>query len=116
MEDLFLRLIVPLWSKVAIPYLRRPSPMKWPCSLSVMCSGPCVITLFILGPNDTSLLSSATTHADIFLRAKQRGITVRALHNAGIMTGVGACGLELYKFGYTITIPYFTGASSLPAY
>ncbi|KAJ4460413.1 putative Diphthine methyl ester synthase [Paratrimastix pyriformis] len=50
----------------------------------------------------------ATTHADIFVRAKQLGITVKTIHNAGIMTGVGCTGLELYRFGYTVTVPFFT--------
>lgn len=49
----------------------------------------------------------ATTHADLVLRARQAGIKVIAIHNASIMNGVAACGLQLYRFGQTISIPYF---------
>jgi len=52
----------------------------------------------------------ATTHADIYVRAVKMGLQIRTIHNAGIMTGVGCTGLELYRFGYTVTIPYFTDA------
>jgi len=50
---------------------------------------------------------AATTHHDLFLRAAQRGITVSVIHNASIMNAVACCGLQLYSFGQTISIPYF---------
>jgi len=31
------------------------------------------------------------------------------VHNASIMNACGACGLQLYRFGETISIPYFQG-------
>ncbi len=49
---------------------------------------------------------SATTHADIFLRAKKRNIECRILHNSSIITAVGDTGLSLYKFGKTASIPF----------
>jgi diphthamide biosynthesis methyltransferase len=52
---------------------------------------------------------SATTHADIFLRAVRMGVKVQCIHNAGIITAAGVCGLELYSFGHTVSIPFFTG-------
>ena len=41
----------------------------------------------------------ATTHTDIFLRAKKAGINVEIIHNASIMNACGCCGLHLYDFG-----------------
>jgi len=46
----------------------------------------------------------ATTHADLVLRAKQNHVEVRVVHNASIMTAIGACGLQLYRFGETVSI------------
>ena len=42
------------------------------------------------------------------MRAKEQGITVEVVHNASIMNAVGCCGLQLYHFGETISIPYWT--------
>ncbi|KAG8470460.1 hypothetical protein KFE25_008881 [Diacronema lutheri] len=50
----------------------------------------------------------ATTHADLVLRARKLGIRVEIVHNASIMNAVGCCGLSLYRYGETISIPYFT--------
>lgn len=49
----------------------------------------------------------ATTHTDLWLRARQRGIAVELVHNASIMGAAGACGLQLYSFGHTVSIPFF---------
>ncbi len=49
---------------------------------------------------------SATTHADIFLRAKKRNIECKILHNASILTAIGDTGLSLYKFGKAVSIPF----------
>jgi diphthine synthase len=51
---------------------------------------------------------SATTHTDLILRAKERGIKFQVIHNASIMNAVGSCGLQLYHFGETISIPFWT--------
>ena len=50
----------------------------------------------------------ATTHSDLVLRARERGISTRFVHNASIINAVGCCGLQLYKFGETISIPFWT--------
>ncbi|CAG8487851.1 5338_t:CDS:2, partial [Funneliformis mosseae] len=50
----------------------------------------------------------ATTHADLIIRAKELSIPIQTIHNASIMNAVGACGLQLYNFGQTISIPFFT--------
>ncbi|MBI2656422.1 diphthine synthase [Candidatus Woesearchaeota archaeon] len=47
----------------------------------------------------------ATTHIDLFLRAKKEGIKCNIIHNASIITAVGATGLQVYKFGKTTSIP-----------
>jgi diphthine synthase len=49
----------------------------------------------------------ATTHTDLWLRARQRNIEVKVIHNASIMGAAGACGLQLYNFGHTVSIPFF---------
>lgn len=51
---------------------------------------------------------SATTHTDLIIRAKERGIKFQVIHNASIMNAVGSCGLQLYHFGETISIPFWT--------
>jgi len=50
----------------------------------------------------------ATTHTDILLRARALGIPTRVVHNASIMNAVGACGLQLYNFGQTVSLVFFT--------
>jgi len=49
---------------------------------------------------------SATTHIDLFLRAKEKNIKIELIHNASVLTAVGETGLELYKFGKTTSIPF----------
>lgn len=49
---------------------------------------------------------SATTHIDLFLRAKKLGVGVKVVHNASILTAVGVTGLQLYNFGKTTSIPF----------
>ncbi len=48
----------------------------------------------------------ATTHTDIFLRAKKEGVNIIAIHNASVMNAVGIVGLELYKYGKATSIPF----------
>jgi len=50
---------------------------------------------------------SATTHADLFLRAKEKKIEIKIIHNTSILTAVGQVGLELYKYGKTTSMPFF---------
>lgn len=49
----------------------------------------------------------ATTHTDIIIRAREVGVDVEVVHNASAMGAVGCCGLQLYNFGQTVSIPYF---------
>ncbi len=50
---------------------------------------------------------AATTHADLYLRARKEEIEVRVIHNASVINAVGAVGLELYKYGRTVSVPYW---------
>lgn len=49
----------------------------------------------------------ATTHTDIMIRAKEHGVKVELIHNASVMGAAGCCGLQLYNFGQTVSIPFF---------
>lgn len=49
----------------------------------------------------------ATTHADLFLRAKSKGVEISVYHNASILNAVGCTGLQLYRFGETVSVPFF---------
>lgn len=49
---------------------------------------------------------SATTHMDLYLRAKKLGIKTRIIHNASVFTAIGVTGLQLYNFGKTVSIPF----------
>ncbi|PRD31544.1 UNVERIFIED_CONTAM: Diphthine methyl ester synthase [Trichonephila clavipes] len=42
------------------------------------------------------------------LRAYQKGIPYKVIHNASILNAVGCCGLQLYRFGETISIVFWT--------
>ena len=48
----------------------------------------------------------ATTHIDLFLRAKKANVKTTVIHNASVLIAVGITGLQLYKFGKTTSIPY----------
>ena len=65
------------------------------------------------GERDVALLVvgdpfAATTHHDLVLRARERGVPCRVVHNASIMTAVGCCGLQLYSYGETVSVPFWT--------
>lgn len=65
--------------------------------------------LFLPSPTSSAYLKiSATTHTDLLLRARQLGVPTRALPNASIMNAIGACGLSLYTYGQTVSMPFFT--------
>ena len=54
----------------------------------------------------------ATTHVDLFLEAKKRGITTEVVHNASIISAIGETGLQVYKFGRTVSIPFQEDATT----
>lgn len=50
----------------------------------------------------------ATTHADLWLRAREQGLPVTSVHNASVMNAVAACGLQLYRFGEAVSLCFWT--------
>nr|KJB27387.1 hypothetical protein B456_004G015300 [Gossypium raimondii] len=50
----------------------------------------------------------ATTHTDLVVRAKTMMVDVKVVHNASVMNAIGICGLQLYRYGETVSIPFFT--------
>ena len=51
----------------------------------------------------------STTHTDLRIRAKNRGIKTRIIHGSSIVSAVcGLCGLQNYRFGKSCSIPYPT--------
>lgn len=67
---------------------------------------------------DTAFLVSgdpltATTHYDIKHRAEEKGIEVEVCHAPSIFTSIAETGLNVYKFGRTVTLPRESKPSSL---
>eukprot|EP00353_Schmidingerella_taraikaensis_P016422 CAMPEP_0185619488 /NCGR_PEP_ID=MMETSP0436-20130131/50771_1 /TAXON_ID=626734 ORGANISM="Favella taraikaensis, Strain Fe Narragansett Bay" /NCGR_SAMPLE_ID=MMETSP0436 /ASSEMBLY_ACC=CAM_ASM_000390 /LENGTH=118 /DNA_ID=CAMNT_0028259001 /DNA_START=24 /DNA_END=380 /DNA_ORIENTATION=+ len=50
----------------------------------------------------------ATTHTDLYLRCMEAGVKVNVVHNASIVSAMGCCGLQVYRFGEIVSIPFFT--------
>lgn len=48
----------------------------------------------------------ATTHAEILIEAKKKGIKTNIVHAPSIYSIVAETGLQIYKFGKTTTLPY----------
>lgn len=60
-------------------------------------------TIFLV-PGDPLV---ATTHVDLRIRAEKQGIKTRIVHGASIVSAViGLSGLQNYKFGRSVTIPF----------
>ncbi len=49
---------------------------------------------------------SATTHLDLFIRVKNKGVRVQIIHNASVLNAIGVVGLQLYKYGRTASIVF----------
>ncbi len=63
----------------------------------------------ILVPGDPLV---ATTHVELLLEAKKTGIETHIVHNASIVNAIGCTGLQVYKFGRTISIPFQQDATT----
>ncbi len=48
----------------------------------------------------------ATTHHDLAIRAKEQGVSFEIIHNASIVSAISETGLQSYKFGRTVTVPF----------
>jgi diphthine synthase len=58
----------------------------------------------LLVPGDPLI---ATTHVDLRIRAEKQGIKTRIVHGASILSAImGLSGLQNYKFGRSVTIPF----------
>ena len=51
-------------------------------------------------------------NSSIYLILQERGIPTKSIHNASIMNAIGCCGLQLYNFGETVSIPFWTDEPS----
>ena len=71
------------------------------------CSQLIPTSLLLLPPSLPPSLS-ATTHTDLILRAVECSIPYKVIHNASILNAIGCCGLQLYHFGETVSIPFWT--------
>jgi len=49
---------------------------------------------------------SATTHLDLYNRAKEAGIETSIIGNVSVLNAIGIAGLELYKYGKVTSIPF----------
>jgi len=50
----------------------------------------------------------ATTHTDLVLRARELNIPTQHIPNASILSAIGSTGLQLYNFGQTVSMVFFT--------
>jgi len=52
----------------------------------------------------------ATTHIDLRIRAEKRGIKTKIIHGASIISAIiGLSGLQNYRFGRSVTMPFLNG-------
>ncbi|MBU3897094.1 MAG: diphthine synthase [Nanoarchaeota archaeon] len=59
------------------------------------------VALFVLGDP-----LAATTHIDLILEAKRMKIDVKIIHNSSVFSALGEFGLQMYKYGRTVTVPF----------
>ena len=55
----------------------------------------------------------ATTHSELILEAKKNKIKHGIIHNASVLTVVCEAGLQAYKFGKTLSVPFHEAESYL---
>ena len=61
----------------------------------------------LLVPGDPLI---ATTHVDLRIRAERQGIKTHVIHGASIISAaIGLSGLQNYKFGKSVTVPWSEG-------
>ncbi len=62
-------------------------------------------TIALLVPGDPMI---ATTHVSLILAARKSGARTKVLHASSILTAaIGESGLQAYKFGKVVTLPYW---------
>ena len=65
-------------------------------------------TILLVAFSESLTSTRATTHTDLVLRARELNVPVRSIPNASIMSAVGVTGLQLYNFGQTVSMVFFT--------
>lgn len=50
------------------------------------------------------------------MRAREVNVKTQIVHNASILNAIGVTGLQLYSFGETVSIPFFTETSELESF
>lgn len=58
----------------------------------------------------------ATTHSDLWLRARELKLPITSVHNASVMNAVAACGLQLYRFGEAVSLCFWTDSWTPDSY
>ncbi|KAL0323184.1 UNVERIFIED_CONTAM: putative diphthine methyl ester synthase [Sesamum angustifolium] len=53
-------------------------------------------------------LDAEQQHTLILLSEQRSSVDVKVVHNASVMNAIGVCGLQLYRYGETVSIPFFT--------
>lgn len=48
----------------------------------------------------------ATTHADLVMQARKKEVQVKIIHSSSIYSAIGETGLQIYKFGKSVSIPF----------
>lgn len=98
-------IVVRMHQQSCEPFLKLPAPLSFSGARKL------VFRQWLLSPLlffFCFLKFRATTHSDLIVRARSLGIGVQVVHNASVMNAVGVCGLQLYRYGETISIPFFT--------
>lgn len=65
-------------------------------------------TALLRGGESRLTISRATTHTDLVLRARELKIPVQRVYNASIVSAIGGTGLQIYSFGQTVSMVFFT--------
>lgn len=112
-DILYLEHYTSLLPELSLPKLERMvgKPIKL-CTRSDLEETPNDSILQDAFSNDVVLLvpgdpMAATTHVDLNLRARKKKIETRQIHGVSIISAATSlCGLQIYKFGKTVTIPF----------
>ena len=101
MEGLDLKKLEGLLGKSIVPVSRRL--LEEENAEQILAAAEKAKTVLLV-PGDPLI---ATTHIDLRIRAEKVGIDTRIVHGASIVSAViGLSGLQNYKFGKSVTIPF----------
>lgn len=107
MEDLTVRRLSSLTAKKVIRVSRRM--LEEENGQEIIAAGQKGKAVLLV-PGDPMI---ATTHVDLRIRAEKAGVRTRIVHGASIMSAaIGLSGLQNYKFGRSVTIPFGDGGTA----